>query len=133
MQHRAFDSPGGFLVGAIVLDVNRCRGSIFLADAMNAGWIAVSRDIIIENLGTEGTVPEGVIERGLRRTEQIALRERRCLRQQDPWPVGLRETRVGPAPRFENRNHIEDCKTLDLLGMVQSQAIGDASPAIMTD
>jgi hypothetical protein len=37
MQHWAFDSSGRFLVGTIVFDIRRCRGSIFLADSMNAG------------------------------------------------------------------------------------------------
>src|SRR5580693_1026147 len=94
MQHRAVDLPGRFLVGAIVFDVDRCRGSIFLADAVNASWITISRDILIENFWREGTVPERVVEHGLRRAEQIAFRKRGLLRQQNPRPVGLREARV---------------------------------------
>src|SRR5258707_4237539 len=118
MQHWAFDSLGRFLVRTIVFNIDRCRGSIFLTDSMNAGRIAVSRNILLDNLSPEGTVSKGVMEDGLRRAEQIALRERGFLRQQNPWPVGLREARVGPAPRFENRNHIEDSETLHLLGRI---------------
>src|SRR6266481_9089957 len=62
IQHWAFDSSGRFLVGAIVFDINRCRGSIFLTDSMNAGRIAVSRNILIENLSPEGTVSKAVME-----------------------------------------------------------------------
>jgi hypothetical protein len=47
MQHWALDSLGCFLVGAIVFDINRCRGAIFLADSMNASGIAIRRDIFV--------------------------------------------------------------------------------------
>ena len=69
MQHWALDSLGCFLVGAIVFDINRCRGAILLADSMNPGRIAVSRDIFVENLCSEGTVSEGVIKDRLRGAE----------------------------------------------------------------
>src|SRR5580658_6870975 len=133
MQHRTFDSSGCFLVGAIVFDINRRRGSILLADSMNAGRITIGGNVFLKNLAAEGTVSEGIIEDGLGRAEQIALRERGLLRQQNPRPVGLREAHVAPAPRFENRNHIENGETLHLLGMIQSQPVGDASAPVVAD
>src|SRR5579863_1003827 len=107
MQRRAFDSLGRFLVSTIVLDIDRCRGAILLTDSMNAGRIAISRDVFFENLRAEGTLSEGITEDSPRSTEQIALRERLLLRQQNPGPIGLRETRIGAVPSFENRNHVE--------------------------
>src|SRR5580692_9340511 len=73
MQHRTFDSSGCFLVGAIVFDINRRRGSILLADSMNAGRITIGGNVFLKNLAAEGTVSEGIIEDGLGRAEQIAL------------------------------------------------------------
>ncbi len=81
MQHRAFDSPGCFLVSTIVFDIDRGCGSIFLTDAMNAGRIAIGGKVFFENLWTKGTVPKGILENGLGSTEQIALRERLLLCQ----------------------------------------------------
>src|ERR1700747_391044 len=131
MQHRAFDSLGRFLVRTIMFDIDRCRGSIFLADSMDASGIAKGGNVFFENVRAEGTLSEGVIESGLRRTEQIALRERGLLRQQTPGPEGLREARIRPVPCFENWNHIEDSETLHFLRMIQGHTVRDASSAIM--
>ena len=53
-------------LGSVVFDVYRRRGSIFLADSVNACRIAVGRDILFENFRFEGTMPEGVIKHGTR-------------------------------------------------------------------
>src|SRR5215472_4097022 len=45
MKHRTADAPGCFLARTIVLDINRGRGTVFLADSMNAAGIAVIRKI----------------------------------------------------------------------------------------
>jgi hypothetical protein len=42
MEDRAFDSFREFLVRAIMFDIDRCGGSIFLTDAMHAVEVAVS-------------------------------------------------------------------------------------------
>jgi hypothetical protein len=42
MEHRALDPLGSLLVGAVVFDIDRRRGSIFLTDSMDAGGIAIS-------------------------------------------------------------------------------------------
>jgi hypothetical protein len=76
---------------------------------------------------------ERVIEDGLGRTEQITLRERLLLRQQNPGPVGLSEAGIGPAPTFEARNHVEHCETLHVIRMVQGKTGRDASSAIVAD
>src|SRR5580658_1971283 len=107
MQHRAFDSLGSFFVLAIMLDVDGCRGSIFLTDSMYTRRIAIRGNVFRENIGAEGTLSEGIMENGFRSAEQIALRQRLLLRQQNPGPIGLREARIRPAPGFENRNHVE--------------------------
>src|SRR5258708_38221368 len=133
MQHRTLDSPGRFLVRTIMLDIDRGCGSILLADSVNAGRIAIGGNVLFENFWAEGAVSEGVIEDSLGSAEQIALRKRGFLRQQNPGPVGLREARIGPAPRLENRNHIEYSETLYVFRMVQSQTVGDASSAVVTD
>lgn len=41
MQHRTFDALGRFLVGTVVLDIDRRRSSIFLTDSMNADRITI--------------------------------------------------------------------------------------------
>jgi len=41
MQHRTFDTLGRFLVGTVVLDIDRRRSSIFLTDSMNADRITI--------------------------------------------------------------------------------------------
>src|SRR5208282_6215767 len=133
MQHRTFNSLGRFLVRTIVFDIDRCRGSIFLADSVNAGGITIGGNVFLKNLAAEGTVSERIIEDGLGRAEQIAFRERGLLREQNPGPVGLCEACIGPVPRFENRNHIEDSETLHVLRMVQSQPVGNPSTAIVAD
>ena len=69
MQHLAFDSIAGLFVYAIVLDINGRRGSILLADSMNAGRIAIGGNVFFENLGTERTVAEGIIENCFRSAE----------------------------------------------------------------
>ena len=81
MQHRAIDALGGLLVRAVVFDIDGCRGSIFLADSMNAGRIAIGGDLFLENFRAEGTLPEGVMEHCLGSTEQIALWKGLALRQ----------------------------------------------------
>jgi hypothetical protein len=65
----------------ILFDVDGGCGSIFLTDAMNAGRIAIGCKVFLENLGTKGTVSEGIVKDGLGSTKQITLRERRLLRQ----------------------------------------------------
>src|SRR5580704_3267307 len=76
---------------------------------------------------------EGIIEDGLGRAEHIAFRELSFLRQQNPGPVSLREARIGPVPRFENRNHVEYGQSFDVLRMVEGHPVGDASSAIVAD
>src|SRR5215469_17752353 len=73
------------------------------------------------------------MEDGLRSPEQVALRERSFLRQQDPGPVSLGEACISAAPCLENRNHIKYCETLHVFRIVQSQAVGDAPSAVVTD
>src|SRR5258705_12048952 len=92
MEHRTFDTLGRFLVDTVVLDIDRRRRSIFLTDSVNAGRIAIGWNVFFENIWAEGTMSERVIEDGLGRTEQIALRERLLLRQKNPGPVGLSES-----------------------------------------
>ena len=76
MQHGTFDSPGPFLIRTIVFDIDgRCR-SILLADSTNASRVTIGQNLFFENLWTERTLAEGVMEDGLGRTEQITLRER---------------------------------------------------------
>jgi len=71
MQHWAGDSPGCFLVSAIVFDIDRCRGSILFTDAVHAGRIAIGCKVFFENLWPKGTAPEGILEDGLGSAEQI--------------------------------------------------------------
>jgi hypothetical protein len=73
------------------------------------------------------------MEDGFRGTDQIALRERLFLGQQNPGPIGLRKARVRPAPSFQNRNHVEDGETLHVLRMIERQAVGDAASASVAD
>jgi hypothetical protein len=47
--------------------------------------------------------------------------------------ICLSEARIRPAPGFENRNHVEDGKTLQALRMIERDTVGDASSAIMAD
>ena len=81
VQHRAFDPFRSFLVGTIVFDVNGCRGPIFLADSVNAGGIAVSGNVLRENLRPERTLPEWVMEHRFGSAEEITLRKGLLLRQ----------------------------------------------------
>src|ERR1700735_1825961 len=133
MQHRAFDSLRCFLVSTIVLDVDCCRSAIFLTDSMNASRIEIGRDVFFENLRAERTLSEGITKDSLGSTEQIALGQRLLLRQQDPGPISLCETRIRAVPRFENRNHVKYGESLHVLRMIQSHPVGDASSAIVTD
>src|ERR1700756_1049391 len=94
MQHRAVDSPGCFLVSAIMFDIDRCRGSILFTDAVHAGWVAIGCKVFFADLRPKGTAPEGILEDGPGGAEQIALRERLLLREQNPGPVGASEACV---------------------------------------
>src|SRR5271156_846345 len=69
MQHRTFDSLAGFLVRTIVFDVDRRRSSIFFTNAVNAGRIAVVRNVFVENLCAERSVPEWIFEGGRGRAQ----------------------------------------------------------------
>src|SRR5215472_5886171 len=100
---------------------------------MNAGRIAIGGDVLIENLPTEGALPEGVTEYRFRSAEQIALGQELFLRQQNPGPVGSSKARIGPGPRFENWNHIENSKALHRIRVVQSQTIGNSPATIVAD
>jgi len=62
-----------------MFDIDRCSGSIFLTDSMNARRITVSGDILLENLIAEGTLAEWVFENSLGSAEQVALWERLLL------------------------------------------------------
>src|SRR5215472_4236527 len=98
---------------------------------MNASRVAISRDVLFENLRAEGTLPKRIVEDNLGSTQQVALWQRLFLRQQNPGPIGLSEACIGPAPRFQNRNHIEDGKPLNVFGMIQRHTIRDTSSTIM--
>src|ERR1700739_2188941 len=81
VQHRAFNLPARFFVGAVVFDINRGRRSIFLANSMHTGGVPICGNVLFENFRAEGSFPEGVMEGGLRSAEQITLRQRLFLRQ----------------------------------------------------
>jgi hypothetical protein len=42
-------------------------------------------------------------------------------------------TSIVAAPRFENRNYIEDSQALHVHGMIQSHTVGDPASAVMAD
>src|ERR1700677_1219036 len=73
------------------------------------------------------------MEDGIGRAEKIVLRKWLLLRQQNPRPISLSEARIGPAPCFEDGNHVEHSESLHALRMVQGQAVRNASSAIMAD
>src|ERR1700691_787908 len=133
MQHGAFDSPRCVLVCTIVFGIDGRSRSIFLANSMNTVRLAISGNIFFENLWAERTLAEGIMEHGFGRTEKILLRKWLLLRQQNPWPISLREARIRPVPRFEDGNHVEYSETLHVLRMIQGHAVADASSAIMAD
>jgi hypothetical protein len=133
MQHGAFDSLRGLLVRAIVLDIDRCRGTVLFADSMDPRRIAVSGNVLFENLLAERPLPEWVMKNSLGSAEQVALWQRLLLREQNPRPVGLGESRIRPAPGFQDRNHVEHSKAFHTLGMIQGQPVRDASSAVMAD
>src|SRR6516164_241450 len=121
MQHRTFDSLGCFLVGVIMVDIDRGRRSILLANSMNAGGITVSRNVLFENLGPKRTLPEWIFEHGIGGAEQIALWQPLFLREQNPGPIRFSESRIRSVPRFKDRNYVEYSEPLYRPGVVQSQ------------
>ncbi len=104
-----------------MFDIDRRGRSIFLADVMNAGRIAKGYKVFVERLLAEGTLAERVMEDSLGRAEQIILRERLLLRQQNPGPVGLSETRIGSVPCFQDRNHVEHGEPLHMLRLSKAR------------
>jgi hypothetical protein len=117
--------------------IERHRRAILLADRMNPHWIAQGLDISLAGRGIEGSrrrspAPKRAVNDCIGRSGQQLFGERLGLREQRPGPVTDGEFFRRALPRIRDGENIKHRKARDLSGMIQREAIGHASAAIVT-